>query len=527
MTAKTATLVDRFTSEGYSQAKWFNWTTFPTAFSMAGNQLTITPSTDYPGLVSEEVLDLTGSTLHVELVQALNAGNGSTDVDFGVVRSTSSTQYREMFVVEGATLYFQEKVAGVANNTSISYDPIAHRWLRLREDSGTLYWETSPDGLNWTVQRSKAPGFDLSSVQPSFDAGYWDTEPDPGVAIFRNINAYTVPATQQGWSVGAIGFGAVDGGTLMYKNFFPEADWLWTPIPDSPVLDPNSAAIVADLTAPGISLTNGDPYTGEAGVSVYDVSATLVPPGLITADTPRYRIPMDRIEEWGGGEHPFGDDLVPIPEGTLIPPGVDGHIAIADPVNGKVYSLWQARREPDGSYAAAWGGVAELDGDGREVGNGSSTATRLSRYAAVLRMSEMIAREIPHALFFAAGNTETMTFQYPASKSDGYNYRGSAHPIREGQRIQLDPTLDVAALPGIGPAELAVARAMQKYGAYCGDKSDQGGGWGFICQLDPTATGIEHPGQTYVDAGIAYDYFRFSHVPWSTHLRVLKNWDGS
>ncbi|GAA2929827.1 hypothetical protein [Streptomyces enissocaesilis] len=36
------------------------------------------------------------------------------------------------------------------------YDPVAHAWLRLREDAGTLYWETSPDGMAWTVRRTAA-----------------------------------------------------------------------------------------------------------------------------------------------------------------------------------------------------------------------------------------------------------------------------------------------------------------------------------------------------------------------------------
>jgi hypothetical protein len=35
-----------------------------------------------------------------------------------------------------------------------AYDATAHAWLRLREASGSLYWEASPDGLAWTVLRT-------------------------------------------------------------------------------------------------------------------------------------------------------------------------------------------------------------------------------------------------------------------------------------------------------------------------------------------------------------------------------------
>lgn len=37
-----------------------------------------------------------------------------------------------------------------------TYDPVAHAWLRLREDAGSLYWEASPDGRTWTVLRTAA-----------------------------------------------------------------------------------------------------------------------------------------------------------------------------------------------------------------------------------------------------------------------------------------------------------------------------------------------------------------------------------
>ncbi|MGW0566088.1 hypothetical protein [Streptomyces tauricus] len=38
---------------------------------------------------------------------------------------------------------------------NVAYSPVDHAWLRLREASGTLYWETSPDGITWTVRRSE------------------------------------------------------------------------------------------------------------------------------------------------------------------------------------------------------------------------------------------------------------------------------------------------------------------------------------------------------------------------------------
>lgn len=73
---------------------------------------------------------------------------GGTDAGFLVDRA------------QGAMgLYLRE---GYADGGALfpAYDPVAHAWLRLREDGGSLRWEASPDGRTWTVLRTAAtPGW--------------------------------------------------------------------------------------------------------------------------------------------------------------------------------------------------------------------------------------------------------------------------------------------------------------------------------------------------------------------------------
>lgn len=33
-----------------------------------------------------------------------------------------------------------------------AYDPTAHAWIQVREDGGSVFLETSPDGIGWTTQ---------------------------------------------------------------------------------------------------------------------------------------------------------------------------------------------------------------------------------------------------------------------------------------------------------------------------------------------------------------------------------------
>lgn len=87
------------------------------------------------------------------------------------------------FRVNSGSIFFFETVVGTEDNISIAYTAGAHKWWRLREAAGTLYWETSSDGINWVIRRSKANGQSYTSVYPEF----W-VNANNGVAQFDNFN---------------------------------------------------------------------------------------------------------------------------------------------------------------------------------------------------------------------------------------------------------------------------------------------------------------------------------------------------
>jgi hypothetical protein len=69
------------------------------------------------------------------------------------------------------------------DDTTIPYDRIAHRWWRLREHNGTLYWDTSPNNIDWTTRRTKAAGRDYSNEFIQF----W-VDGSSGSSRFDNLN---------------------------------------------------------------------------------------------------------------------------------------------------------------------------------------------------------------------------------------------------------------------------------------------------------------------------------------------------
>ncbi len=474
--AKAETLTDNFNSPNGAK-----WSGFGVDAAVAIGVLSISCTATYASLYSAVPYDLTESHVAVKAASVPNGSGGSTSASLGVKVSEGNEL---QLTCEGGQLLLRERVASVNSDLAVPYDNVAHAWWRLRESGGVLYWETSADSQTWVVQRSKIASFPVDLVTVLLISGYWGTEPSPGVAVFDNINLPTTPS----------------------RTYFGLADWLWEPVPNSPVLDTNSSLWASYLAA------------GQHSCSLHDYAATLKGPGGIDANTPRYAVTM--TAGWGD---PFAPDTVPIPDGTVVPPLTttygdpgDGHLAVADPLQNKVYSLWQAEKVGN-NWQASYGGLATLDGDGRET-VGSSTATNLSRYGAVIRAAEIQAGVINHALFVSSDICDS-TFRYPASKSDGTNAGGVATPIPQGARLQLDPSIDLDAISGITDGEKTIARALQTYGAYVGDKG--GARLGLIFEYQPDG----NPGSAYANAGLAWDYFDMTHIPWGS-LRVLNNWDG-
>jgi hypothetical protein len=294
------------------------------------------------------------------------------------------------------------------------------------------------------------------------------------------------------------------------RPYFQRADWLWGTIPSTPVLDEYSAAIVAALADP----------TAQRVTNVVRYAVSLRGSHEVTASTPRVNVSFEMVPRWG--PHPLFNHSMPFVRGTPIPTGSDAQYAVADPTTNRVYSVYKVRGISDSEMDARWGGSAALDGEGIEEWPGGSTGSGVSRYAGVVRIEDMARGYIPHALFFstdiAQGPNNTDNFRYPARKTDG-KLDPAPHTLVHGTRIQLDPTIDLDAIPGITEAEKVIGRALQKYGAYSLDNG--GARMAFIFELERDGS----LSQVYRDMGITRDYFNLKNIPWD-RLRVLAQWDG-
>lgn len=281
-------------------------------------------------------------------------------------------------------------------------------------------------------------------------------------------------------------------GTLSAAPFAETSPWRQT-IPPDPMIDPSSAAMIASVTSEGALVAN----LVEFGIPVYTTSA----------DDPTYRLDCTQ-GDWG--VCPLSGWAVTIPDGAAPHSGSDQALVTIDERRGLIFELWQASKSGD-QWSASWGGVNDLHGSGW---GGAATGSGASRLAGVIRLSEIAAGDIPHALALQTSNA-CDTFRPPALVSDGKSTRADCIP--QGARLQLDPALDLSTLD-LTPGELAVATAMQRYGGYVMDSG--GAPLSVSFELD-THAAPGAVGATYEAAGFRWDYDAMENVPWEM-LRVLQ-----
>jgi subtilisin family serine protease len=159
-------------------------------------RLEITPpasTTGYGSLYADSLWDMTGGRATVEVVQ-------STPIAYGIETYLSladnATGNYLLFATGGAGLVLQERTNGAVTRTIITYDPVQQRFWRLRHDReyDTVNWETSPDGVSWTTQRTLARPFSLTGMQAQLIAGKYTATTPTATAVFDNFRQEPNPS---------------------------------------------------------------------------------------------------------------------------------------------------------------------------------------------------------------------------------------------------------------------------------------------------------------------------------------------
>jgi len=181
------------------------------------------------------------------------------------------------------------------------------------------------------------------------------------------------------------------------------------------------------------------------------------------------RVPiLFRSPESDPGPFPIPPDA-PI-EGEGGPPGAgDRHVLVVEQGECKLYELFAAEKQADGSWKAGSTAVFDLNGYAlRPAGWTSADAAGLPLLPGLVRYEEVAAGEIRHAIRFTAPRTRR-AYVWPARHYASRLTDPQYPPM--GQRFRLRQDYPVNTFP---TQARVILRALQKYGMML---SDNGGAW--------------------------------------------------
>lgn len=172
-------------------------------------------SSTYAGIASNSTYDLTGSYAFLETVTL-----PSSSTNAGAILTLKVNGSNELrWIKEASTLYAQRTVGGTRTTvTSFAFNSSTHKWWRIRESGGTIYWDTSTNGGSWTNRGSWTNTLTITSIEVNVHVACYQNETNPGNFYADNFNI--IPITGQDISHGH----TIDSTTVVHNHVIASDD---------------------------------------------------------------------------------------------------------------------------------------------------------------------------------------------------------------------------------------------------------------------------------------------------------------
>jgi hypothetical protein len=244
-------------------------------------------------------------------------------------------------------------------------------------------------------------------------------------------------------------------------------------LPDNPTIAPDSASIIANLTANNVNFEGGSgqfAFTSDDGRDAVYYSRPSDP--VVTIHCTYY---------WGPGTCTGANRLnvdgqqIHVPAGALPQDnGSDAHMTILDQADNLEYDFMHASWSADHKTLDVWAGAAIPSGPNLGSGlGGGGTAAGIATLAGLITEPELASGTINHALAINVPCSNGAV--YPAqganglacSRMQGQNGTGSPAPL--GTLFQLNMTDAQIADSGAPAWQKTIMSAMAHYGMYVND----------------------------------------------------------
>lgn len=158
----TGELRDSFDDNTVDPVKWpNNFNTMGALPTETGGRARVPCDTGFAGYSSDTIYTLASSSLRCRVFPPSAGGGTEVWAQLLVTSSTSGTDaVMEVDVATGELTMANRSGFSDPGAAVITYDPVDHAWLRIREGGGTLFFDTSADGVAWTSRHSDtSPGW--------------------------------------------------------------------------------------------------------------------------------------------------------------------------------------------------------------------------------------------------------------------------------------------------------------------------------------------------------------------------------
>jgi cell division septation protein DedD len=266
----------------------------------------------------------------------------------------------------------------------------------------------------------------------------------------RSIVAISAALLAMGASAGAVSPPGASGCPVFPSDNVWHADITKLPV------HARSAAWIASM---GGTAKRLHPDFGDSG----DAMPYGIPYTLVSSSQQKVSIDFQYADESDPGPYPFGSD-------TPIEGGSDRHAIMIDKSTCTLYELYAAHYASGGSTAGS-GAIWSLESNKlRPAGWTSADAAGLPIFAGLVRLDEVKAGEVDHAIRVTASATDR-SYLWPARHQAGSAHNANLPPM--GARFRLKQTFS---LSGFRSDTRVILTAMKRYGMIV---ADNGSDWFF------------------------------------------------
>ena len=279
------------------------------------------------------------------------------------------------------------------------------------------------------------------------------------------------PATYGSMRRASLGHGASLGGAIPFP-----ADNAWNADISAAPVDPNSGNLIASLGA-------STSLFADFGSGTWNGAPIGIPFVIVPGTQPRVAIHF--TQPWGEndpGPYPIPADARVEGEDPAVPgSGGDRHVLVIDRDNDRLYELYRAFRNADGSWNAESAALFHLDANnvrpGGQPGWTSADAAGLPIFPGLVRYDEAAAGAIRHALRFTAAQTRK-AWVPPANHAASSSTDPNRPPM--GMRVRLKASYVIPAT--FSAPTRAILQALKTYGMIL---ADNGSNWYLSGAPDP------------------------------------------